>query len=88
MARSSNGNAFFTNFATYDASFAAKVRLALANSWRKDTHPIKLLRELRRARLLTAGQGGPGRVRTTTVTHITTMASTTDPRPAVQLLTR
>jgi hypothetical protein len=35
MARSSNGNAFFTNFATYDASFAAKVRLALANSWRK-----------------------------------------------------
>jgi hypothetical protein len=35
MARSSNGNAFFSNFASYDASFAAKVRLALANTWRK-----------------------------------------------------
>jgi hypothetical protein len=35
MARSSTGNAFFTNFASDDASFAAKVRLALANSWRK-----------------------------------------------------
>jgi hypothetical protein len=34
MARS-NGKAFFTNFATYDASFAEKVRLALANNWRK-----------------------------------------------------
>jgi hypothetical protein len=35
MARSSNGNAFFTNFGSYDASFAAKVRLALVNTWRK-----------------------------------------------------
>jgi hypothetical protein len=34
MARS-NGNAFFTNFATYNASFPTKVRLALANNWRK-----------------------------------------------------
>jgi hypothetical protein len=34
MARS-NGNAFFTNFATYDAPFATKVRLALANNLRK-----------------------------------------------------
>jgi hypothetical protein len=34
MARSS-GNPFFTNFATYDAPFPRKVRLALANSWRK-----------------------------------------------------
>jgi hypothetical protein len=34
MARSS-GNAFFANFVTYDGSFPAKVRLALANSWRK-----------------------------------------------------
>jgi hypothetical protein len=34
MARSS-GNAFLTNFTTYDAPFPTKVRLALANSWRK-----------------------------------------------------
>jgi hypothetical protein len=34
MARSS-GNAFFANFSTYDAPFPSKVRLALANSWRK-----------------------------------------------------
>jgi len=34
MARSS-GNAFFANFSTYHASFPMKVRLALANSWRK-----------------------------------------------------
>ena len=34
MARSS-GNAFFTNWTTYDAPFATKVRLALANNWRK-----------------------------------------------------
>jgi hypothetical protein len=34
MARSA-GNPFFTNFARYDAPFPAKVRLALANSWRK-----------------------------------------------------
>jgi hypothetical protein len=34
MARS-GGNAFFTNFSTYDAPFATKVRLALANNWRK-----------------------------------------------------
>jgi hypothetical protein len=34
MARSS-GNAFFANFSSYDAPFPAKVRLALANSWRK-----------------------------------------------------
>jgi len=34
MARS-GGNAFFSNFASYDAPFATKVRLALANSWRK-----------------------------------------------------
>ena len=34
MARSS-GNAFFANFSDYDAPFPAKVRLALANSWRK-----------------------------------------------------
>jgi hypothetical protein len=34
MARP-NLNAFFTNFATYDASFPTKVRLALANNWRK-----------------------------------------------------
>lgn len=34
MARSS-GNAFFANFSTYDAPFPMKVRLVLANSWRK-----------------------------------------------------
>jgi hypothetical protein len=34
MARS-GGNAFFSNFASYDAPFATKVRLALANNWRK-----------------------------------------------------
>jgi hypothetical protein len=34
MARSS-GNAFFSNFSTYDAPFPTKVRLALANNWRK-----------------------------------------------------
>ena len=34
MARPS-AKAMFTNFATYDASFSTKVRLALANSWRK-----------------------------------------------------
>jgi hypothetical protein len=34
MARSS-GNAFFANFSSYDAPFPTKVRLALANSWRK-----------------------------------------------------
>jgi hypothetical protein len=34
MARS-GGNAFFANFSTYDAPFPTKVRLALANSWRK-----------------------------------------------------
>lgn len=34
MARS-NGNVFFTNFNTYDAPFPTKVRLALANSWKK-----------------------------------------------------
>jgi hypothetical protein len=34
MARSI-GNVFFTNFSTYDAPFPTKVRLALANSWKK-----------------------------------------------------
>jgi hypothetical protein len=34
MARP-GGNAFFSNFANYDAPFATKVRLALANNWRK-----------------------------------------------------
>jgi hypothetical protein len=34
MTRQS-GNAFFSNFSTYDAPFATKVRLALANSWLK-----------------------------------------------------
>ena len=34
MARSS-GKAFFANFSTYDGPVPAKVRLALANSWRK-----------------------------------------------------
>lgn len=34
MARSS-GNALFTNFSTYDAPFPTKVRLALANGWKK-----------------------------------------------------
>ena len=34
MAQSS-GNAFFSNWSTYDAPFPTKVRLALANSWRK-----------------------------------------------------
>ena len=34
MARSSE-NAFFANFSDYDAPFPTKVRLALANSWRK-----------------------------------------------------
>jgi hypothetical protein len=34
MARSS-GKAFFANFSSYDAPFPTKVRLALANSWRK-----------------------------------------------------
>jgi hypothetical protein len=31
----SGGNVFFTNFNTYDAPFPAKVRLALANTWKK-----------------------------------------------------
>ena len=57
MARSS-GKVFFANFSTYDAPFPTKVRLALANSWRKEgPHPIRLLRELRPARLLTVGRG-------------------------------
>ena len=34
MPRSS-GKAFFANFSTYDGPFPTKVRLALANSWRK-----------------------------------------------------
>jgi hypothetical protein len=34
MARSS-GNPFFTNFHTYDAPWATRVRLALANNLRK-----------------------------------------------------
>jgi hypothetical protein len=34
MARPS-GTAFFANFSTYDALFAAKVRLVLANLWTK-----------------------------------------------------
>jgi hypothetical protein len=29
------GGPFLTNFAAYDASFPTKVRLALANNWRK-----------------------------------------------------
>jgi hypothetical protein len=31
----SGGNAFFTNFSTYDATFPSKVRLALANTLKK-----------------------------------------------------
>jgi hypothetical protein len=31
----SGGNTFFANFSTYDAPLPTKVRLALANSWRK-----------------------------------------------------
>jgi hypothetical protein len=31
----SNGNPFFTNFRSYDASFPTKVRVALANTWKK-----------------------------------------------------
>ena len=31
----SSGNAFFANFSAYDAPFPTKVRLVLANSWRK-----------------------------------------------------
>jgi hypothetical protein len=34
MARPSL-NAFFTNFASYNAPFPTKVRLAFANNWRK-----------------------------------------------------
>jgi len=34
MARSS-GKAFLANFNTYDGPFPTKVRLALANNWRK-----------------------------------------------------
>jgi hypothetical protein len=34
MARS-GGNVFFTNFNSYDAPFPSKVRLALANTWKK-----------------------------------------------------
>jgi hypothetical protein len=34
MARS-GGNVFFTNFSTYDVPFPSKVRLALANTWKK-----------------------------------------------------
>jgi hypothetical protein len=34
MARSS-GKAFFANFSTYDGPLPTKVRLALADSWRK-----------------------------------------------------
>jgi hypothetical protein len=30
-----NGNAFFANLNTYDAPLPTKVRLALANSWKK-----------------------------------------------------
>ena len=58
MARSS-GNAFFSNWSTYDAPFPTKVRLALANSWRKVRTRVKLLREPRAARLLTARRGAP-----------------------------
>jgi hypothetical protein len=34
MARS-GGNAFFTNFSSYDASLPTRVRLVLANNWKK-----------------------------------------------------
>jgi hypothetical protein len=34
MARS-GGNVFFNNFNSYDAAFPSKVRLALANTWKK-----------------------------------------------------
>jgi hypothetical protein len=57
MARSS-GRAFFANFSTYDASFATRTRLALATAG-KGTHPIRLLWELRSARVLTASPGAP-----------------------------
>jgi hypothetical protein len=34
MARS-GGNVFFANFSSYDAPLPSKVRLALANTWKK-----------------------------------------------------
>ncbi|HEY5989898.1 MAG TPA: hypothetical protein VIV12_26470 [Streptosporangiaceae bacterium] len=34
MARSS-GNGFLANFSTYDAPLPTKIRVALANSWKK-----------------------------------------------------
>jgi hypothetical protein len=58
MARS-GGNAFFSNFTSYDAPFPTKVRLALANNWRKMRTGVKLLREPGAAGLLTARRGAP-----------------------------
>jgi hypothetical protein len=58
MARSSE-NAFFANLSTCDAPFPAKVRLALANSWRKVRTRSGCCGELRPAGLLTAGRGAP-----------------------------
>jgi len=31
----SNGNGFFNNFSTYDAPLPTRIRVALANSWKK-----------------------------------------------------
>jgi len=31
----SSGNAFFSNFSTYDAPFPTRVRLGVANLWKK-----------------------------------------------------
>jgi hypothetical protein len=76
MARSS-GNAFFANFSTYDAPFPDKGPPGAGQQLEEGTHPLRLLRELRPAGLLTAGRGGPVRVPTTTDTRTTT-ASTAD----------
>jgi hypothetical protein len=58
MAQSS-GKAFFANFSDNDAPFPTKVRLALANSWRKVRTRPGCCGELRPAGLLTAGRGAP-----------------------------
>jgi hypothetical protein len=54
-----NRKAFFTNFSTYDAPFPTRARLALGEQLEEAPQPIRLLWELRSARLLTAGRGAP-----------------------------
>ena len=75
MARSS-GNAFFANFSTYDAPFPTKVRLALANNWRKYASDPTVAGTTA-SRAADGRPRGPVRVPTTTDTRTTT-ASTAD----------